>query len=192
MEVENIPLANWRNSPEYKHMVEEFQSLCSNIRRKGFTKFVNTLIEQTDFFDAPASAKFYGNDYGGLLRHSIDVAKGILKFGDVFEPTSALIIGLFHDVCKTNLYVSNVLKDGKISDKVPFKIDDKLPIGHGSKSIFLLQKYGLEMSTQELVCIRWHMLAFDKAYWTEQSYIEKVAPEVKLVHACDLIASYLD
>lgn len=39
-------------------------------------------------------------------------------------------------------------------------VDDQLPIGHGEKSLFILQKY-IDVTDDEALAIRWHMSAFD-------------------------------
>lgn len=39
-------------------------------------------------------------------------------------------------------------------------VDDQLPIGHGEKSIFILQQF-IDLTNEEAMAIRWHMVAFD-------------------------------
>lgn len=50
--------------------------------------------------------------------------------------------------------------DDKPEPKPSYEIDDKLPIGHGEKSIFILAQY-IELKAEEIMAIRWHMAAFD-------------------------------
>lgn len=38
-----------------------------------------------------------------------------------------------------------------------------LPMGHGEKSVFLIQRH-MELSDEEALAIRWHMGAYDEAY----------------------------
>jgi len=45
-------------------------------------------------------------------------------------------------------------------DSPAWKIDDKLPLGHGEKSIFVLQKF-IDLTDDEAMAIRWHMATYD-------------------------------
>ena len=45
-------------------------------------------------------------------------------------------------------------------------IDDTFPIGHGEKSVIMLQNIGLHLSIEEMLAIRYHMGAWDGALLT--------------------------
>lgn len=55
-------------------------------------------------------------------------------------------------------------KNGKNGDKpevtTEYVIEDQLPIGHGEKSMMLINRY-IELTPNEAMAIRWHMVAFD-------------------------------
>lgn len=53
---------------------ERFQELMEQAagERHGYRAFMGWL-EETDFYEAPASTKYHGNESGGLLQHSINV-----------------------------------------------------------------------------------------------------------------------
>lgn len=68
-------------------------------------------------------------------------------------------------------YVGNLidfmLKTYKKGMEIPaytpnYIIEDKLPLGHGEKSLYLIQQY-IELTWDEAVAIRWHMGAWDLA-----------------------------
>jgi hypothetical protein len=44
--------------------------------------------------------------------------------------------------------------------KYAYKYDDQLPLGHGEKSVFLLERH-IALTDEEAVAIRFHMVAFD-------------------------------
>jgi hypothetical protein len=44
--------------------------------------------------------------------------------------------------------------------KVAYSVDDQLPLGHGEKSVFMLQRF-IPLTDEEALAIRWHMTAFD-------------------------------
>jgi hypothetical protein len=63
-------------------------------------------------------------------------------------------------------YVSKVINYKKNGGEKPeytaggYKVEDQLPLGHGEKSVILLQKF-IDLSVDEMLAIRWHMVAFD-------------------------------
>ena len=61
---------------------------------------------------------------------------------------------LLHDVCKANYYHRD--SDG-------WTVRDALPMGHGEKSVYLIQKH-MDLTDEEALAIRWHMGAYDEAY----------------------------
>ena len=141
----------------------------SCITREGADKFLDYLIEKTDFFTAPASTRFHGAYEGGLLEHSLNVYECLCdyikhsrfcsKYGFSFTEESLAIVALLHDVCKTNFYkteLRNVKKDNEWV-KVPFyTIEDTLPYGHGEKSVYILSGF-MKLTREEAFAIRYHM-----------------------------------
>lgn len=55
-------------------------------------------------------------------------------------------------------------KNGAIGDvpkeEIKYQVKDEFPVGHGEKSVFLIQKF-LQLTEEEVAAIRWHMCAFD-------------------------------
>lgn len=92
---------------------------------------------------------------------------------------SLIIMALLHDLCKANFYAEGT-KNQKTydADKVAaadpwqrkhdqagdyiwetvktYQVDDQLPLGHGEKSVMLIQCY-IRLTMQEVMAIRWHM-----------------------------------
>lgn len=133
----------------------EFGRLIDKINRKGNIELKYWLESETDFLNAPASTKYHGSNEGGLLEHSI-IVHSLLeeknkRYNLGLSEETVIICGLLHDVCKTNFYKRN---------GIGYKVDDQFPVGHGEKSVFLLQRF-IELTDQEIAMIRWHMVAFD-------------------------------
>jgi hypothetical protein len=86
-------------------------------------------------------------------------------------PEDSLIIStLLHDICKTCFY-KQVMKYRKDENNqwqsyLGYEIDDSFPIGHGEKSVIMLQDLGLQMTPEEMLTIRYHMGAWDGAMLT--------------------------
>ena len=137
---------------------KEFAELLLSTGREGIE---NVVVElgKLGFFEAPASTKFHLNYPGGLLEHSLNVCKVALQVRDTMvamQPElevklpreSVILASLLHDVCKSDIYKPSVSykknSEGKW-DKIPgFEVDySNLPLGHGEKSVIMLQMWGL-------------------------------------------------
>lgn len=146
-------------------------------------------LEVNGFFTVPASANHHGNYYGGLYDHSYAVAETLEKLtndnGLKWEhERSPYIVGMFHDLCKIDRYVT---KDGIYWEHN----DDYLIDGHGDKSVIYLAEH-MQLTREEILCIRWHMGAFDeKENWKYYSAAVRKYPNVLWTHTADMIASQI-
>lgn len=87
----------------------KFINLVNEINREGSD--IDLLIQQldnSDFFIAPASTKYHGSCEGGLCEHCLNVYNNINILNESFNlninDTSLIIVSLFHDFSKMNLY----------------------------------------------------------------------------------------
>ena len=161
-------------------------------------------LEDHGYFTAPASTKYHGAYEGGLFDHSYAVAQELLTLTDRNNLTwrdrrSPAIVGLFHDICKCDQYVTandeNMLSVdiyGNIVVHPQYKWNDQqLLIGHGDKSIMVLSQL-MSLTEEEIFCIRYHMGAFtDKDEW--QCYTRAVEryPNVLWTHHADMLVSHV-
>ncbi len=142
-----------------------------HIKREGADKFLEYLESKAcDFFTAPASTRFHGSHEGGLVEHSLNVYDCLHQYlerervkavyGLAYSEESIAIAALLHDVCKINFYKAgtrNVKDENGVWQKVPtYEIDDKLPYGHGEKSVYILSGY-MRLTREEAFAIRYHM-----------------------------------
>ena len=78
--------------------------------------------------------------------------------------------------------------------KEPFyKTEDRLPLGHGEKSVIILQSF-IKLTRDEIVAIRWHMGSFDCAvkggdYGMGNAF--ETYPLAVMTHLADMEATYL-
>ena len=151
---------------------KRFEEIFKNkIKREGADKMWEYLTSAaSDFFTSPASARFHGSYEGGLLEHSLNVydclcdyvnrerAKNLYNMN--FSDETLAIVSLLHDVCKINCYkpgFRNVKDETGTWQKVPtFEFDDKMPYGHGEKSVYIINGY-MRLSREEAFAIRYHM-----------------------------------
>ena len=142
----------------------------NNIKREGSEKLLSYLTDGCDFFTAPASARFHSSYAGGLCKHSVNVYECLadyLKRDRVKEmynlnvsDETVAIVSLLHDVCKINTYkpsTRNVKDANGVWHQVPsFSYDDRLPYGHGEKSVYIISGY-MRLTREESFAIRYHM-----------------------------------
>ncbi len=175
-----------------------FIELLKSVDRKGIDRLVEW-IQKTDFFTAPASTRFHGAYEGGLLEHSLNVYDAFIRlFGNNDQPKENVILcTLLHDLCKAEFYTVEMRnrknEQGKW-EQVPFyTIADKFPMGHGEKSIFLIERF-VRLTPNEALAIRWHMGGFDDAVRGgsySQSAAYDACPFAVKLHMADMYASYL-
>ena len=149
---------------------ERFNSLWSTITREGKDNVLEYL-EKSDYFKAPASTQYHSNHEEGLLEHSLNVVYMLQELSDRnalewCDKDSIVIIGLLHDICKTNYYnveYRNAKNENGEWVKVPYyKVEDKMPLGvHGDKSVMMFQHLGIKLTKEEMYCIRYHMGAYE-------------------------------
>lgn len=150
----------------------------SKIERKDELKLYDRFIkmkfwlENTDFFNAPASSKYHDSEKSGLLQHTLNVVN---KLGELYTVSSfelysnsytfasALLVSLVHDWCKIGYYESyirNVKNDqtGQWEQVEAYRIKETTNtcLGHGVSSMFLANKF-FNLTTAEAEAIRWHM-----------------------------------
>ena len=181
-------------------MKEEFKKLLLETKREGIEDVIN-FLEKTDFFTAPASTKFHGAFEGGLLEHSMKVyeileekVKHLPIELEISEDT-VRIVALLHDICKLNFYkvdYRNAKNERGEWEKVPYyTVEDKIPYGHGEKSVMMITEY-MKLTSEEKYAIRWHMgFTEPKEQYTTIGLAYKKYPLALLMFEADLEATYL-
>lgn len=137
------------------------------VQRPGVGQFLDWLVT-TDYFTAPCSTQYHLACAGGLALHSLNVLSLLRSKNDFYElnfPDKTLIVcGLGHDVAKVGFYSLEPRwrKDdrGKWVEKQVYVVKDTLPLGHGERSVIVLQNHML-LTPDEQLSIRWHMGGFD-------------------------------
>ena len=151
---------------------EEFLDIYQTyIHREGAAELLDYLTNKSDFFTAPASARYHGAYVGGLCQHSVNVFRCLEDYlarprvretyGLSYDMESVAVVALLHDLCKVGCYragTRNVKNDATGQwEKVPtFFYEDKLPYGHGEKSVYIISGF-MRLTREEAMAIRWHM-----------------------------------
>lgn len=127
---------------------------------------------------------------------------------------SIIIVSLLHDICKTHFYTTE-LKNQKNYDRavvaaadqrqvkhdsngdfiwetVPaYTVDDKIPYGHGEKSVMMIENY-IILKPIERYAIRWHMgFTEPKESWGTLGQAISKYPVILATMEADMEATYI-
>ena len=191
-----------------KVLEQQFLNIAeTNINRDGIDNLLDYLLEETEFFIAPASRNYHGNYAGGLVEHSINV---FLNLSDIcnylrriyelveFSGESIAIVSLFHDICKADMYKISSKKERNaagIPVDVPCYIYNKdyRAMGHSTESLYTIQKF-MELSKEEWEAIYWHMGGFDLSPYSNNDRLSTCWRNNTLafaLHQADMLAAYV-
>lgn len=183
---------------------ELFRELIAGVKREGIERLID-YIEKSDFFRAPASTKYHGAYEGGLLDHSVNVYNCLMAKKTVpgtiwhelladIPDESIAITALLHDICKTYFYVveyRNRKVDGEWVQVPVYGIDDKIPYGHGEKSVMMIEEY-IKLKPYERYAIRWHMGPYSgQQEWNTLGAAMERFPLVLALYEADMEASHI-
>lgn len=156
------------------------------------------------FFMKPAAINHHGNCTGGLFDHSFTVMQNLVEITESLglkwqNPRSPYIVGMFHDLCKLDDYVDENAMDtvmmgtGSPISKNPkwTHNPDMILKGHGEKSIILLSQF-MTLTEEEIMCIRFHMGAYETDAWNEYNAAIRKYETVLWTHTADMYASKVD
>ena len=198
---------DWIKSEKRMSLIKDYKNeLICNFEQpfEEYFEKVIKLLDGLDFWDCPASTRFHGSEYGGLLKHSLNVlniARHILRIDESLFPfkidkSSLFRAILFHDICKCHCYQPNILKNGSYSQATytgKFKFVSDRGIGyHGDKSVALLLEAGIKLNDEEINYIRWHMGPYTVEGMQTWNKIKSQFPEVEIMSICDQLASALE
>ncbi len=195
---------------QIEHNKNSILYLLKAVKRDGIEDLIRYL-EESDFFTAPASTKYHDSFEGGLVWHTLEVYKKLVKLVDLvgmsdkISKDSLILISLLHDLCKVYTYtktIKNVKHDenGNWDNSKPWKqieayaFNDTLPLGHGEKSVIILQQF-IKLTIEEQLAIRWHMM-FDSPECADfrgkssASEAMNQYPLVLLLHTADMFSMY--
>lgn len=199
-------------TPEQNDIRRSIIALLQRTKRKGIQDLIKYL-DETDFYLAPASTRFHAAYDGGLAYHSLMVCEAALSLYNDFYPQllesrkwlddeikedSVILATLLHDLCKIDTYVPgfrNVKDDttGKWEKVATYTRDPQLAMGHGGKSVYIIQKY-IQISDREAQAIYWHMGAYDISLYMTLDELSKAFESnflAFLLHQADMMTTYV-
>jgi hypothetical protein len=176
---------------------ERIIELLKSTERLGIEKVIG-FLETSDFFTAPGSTKYHACYEGGLADHSLNVYKVFEHKNRIYKlelPADTIIIcGLLHDICKVNFYKKgsrNVKENGQWVAKEVWEVEDTNPLGHGAKSVIMLQQW-ISLTQFEIMAILWHMGAWEgKDNSMPLSNAMNLMPGIVALQTADMESTYL-
>ena len=191
-----------------QNLKQQFLAIVRHdIRRQGIDELVKYL-EQSDFFEAPASTKYHGCYEGGLVQHCVDVYNALhdelaFIFGDnylaVYSEETIAVVSLFHDLCKIGRYKAGTrnVKDPVTKqwheEPTYFYNEESLEMGHGSASLYTVLKF-IKLTDEEAQAILWHMGAYDISNYMNLNGLGSAFEKNTLafaLHRADMLATYI-
>lgn len=177
---------------------ERFINLLSQIKREGIEDLAKWL-EDSDFYDAPASTRFHGAYRGGLLEHSLNVYDELTRLLKAYpeikvSEESKIICSLFHDLCKVNMYETEKRRrnnNGVWETYDAYKVNEKFCYGgHGGKSVYIVQHF-IKLEPFEAAAIQCHMSSWEDGAARAVGDAFSQFPLAWLLHVADEAASFI-
>ena len=167
----------------------------THIKREGSAEFLRWL-KSTDFFTAPGSTRFHDCHAGGLADHSAKVFNELVRLLRAYPEVkvsaeTAAIVTLLHDVCKANCYKTELRnkknEHGQWIQVPVYTFQEDFSFGgHGSKSVYLIQKF-MKLTDEEAVAINCHMGVENGNFAVNDAY--RAFPLAFLVHTADMAST---
>ena len=116
-------------------------------------------LERYGYFLQPASMRHHLAEYGGLMKHSVNMTQRLVALTDELDvkwprSESPYLVGMLHDLVKCRCYkLLNEDEDGK--PKWGY-IQPVYP-GHGACSVAIAAELGIQLVREEVVAITYHM-----------------------------------
>lgn len=154
------------------------------------------------FKKAPASTKYHGAFESGLYEHSQNVTAQLVYLTEQLNlnwerESSPYIVGMFHDLCKIDAYVREK-RLGRLGNGEVMEVEvdnwthneNQILKGHGEKSVMLLSQF-MTLTEEEMLCIRYHMGAYETDAWKQLDLAIKKCPFILYTHLADMHSSKL-
>lgn len=146
-------------------------------------------LKSIGYFDAPASKGHHLALKGGLVTHSVNVTRELLKLTETMgvmwpREESPYLVGMLHDLVKCRCYraMYDAEQDGweYVQPEYP---------GHGIASVMIAAELGIELRPEEIVAITYHMGMFGvgKEYTDEEfnAALARFPQQIIATHCAD-------
>ena len=181
---ESLIKAREERAEKYYKLVANFSHLKS--------ESVLSYLRASDYFTAPSSFKVHGAWVGGNFDHSVKVMEHLLEFTKTEDlkwdrEESPYIIGLFHDLCKSDQRGFKEKSSGGLKIVSLKPSDDR----QSENSIDLIETNIIKLTKQERECILYHMGEYGggEDYKLQMAEAMELDPNITFVQKADTIAA---
>ena len=154
---------------EKYNKIKEFLNASDELsveQKEDLAALLAHLENNTGWLTAPCSTRYHASYEGGLLEHSLNCVNTILKIKRVLAPdikdTSAVIVGLLHDVGKYCAYTQKEPTERQQQFGYPGSItmNKSVPhMNHEDRSLWMISKF-YDLSEEEFASIAFHNVFF--------------------------------
>lgn len=197
---------------------ERFIELLSSIQRDGAdVSGLLSCLQTHNFYTAPASLKYHSSFKGGLCEHSLKTYDTLTKLVETYFPNrysedTLKIVGLLHDIAKSNYYVEEI-KNRKVYSETGSKYDsmgkynwesyvsysinspeNRTLFGTLEENTYYIVSQYIPLTLEEASALVNHCGGVEgssSAANKDLSTIFKKYPLVALLHTADFLSTYL-
>ena len=168
------------------------------LERAGIDSFMEMRLDEIGYFGQPASKGHHLAEYGGLVKHSINVTNRLVKLTETMgvkwpRSESPYLVGMLHDLVKCRCYKFREEVNGKP------KWDFIQPVypGHGACSAAIAAELGIQLIRDEIVAITYHMgnYGVDSGEYTDVEFDNALhwhSQQIIATHMADWWAARVD
>lgn len=153
-------------------------------------------LEKIGYFDAPASCRHHLAEHGGLLKHSVNVTRWLLRLTatmDVRWPRleSPYIVGMLHDVVKCKCYG---FEQGGAYERIVHRVHPYAGHGTASAAIIASELNAILLPAESSAIIH-HMGAFNLSGDSLKDFdnaLDVFPREIIATHTSDMMAAHVE
>ncbi len=180
---------------DFESLKNDYYSLLKKISvRKGVNE-LNTYLEKHGLFKAPASTKYHLCTEGGLVFHSVNVAKLAIELKKILltdiSDESVILCALFHDCHKVTDGFSNttyIKNESNDSEKQPYLWNKNQFSFSGAHKSLLIISHFVELTCDEMQAIAYHDGPYVQAW---EDIASDPYPLTFLIHFADLWSTWV-
>ncbi|MBO7685712.1 MAG: hypothetical protein J6V72_04975 [Kiritimatiellae bacterium] len=156
------------------------------LEKAGIDSLMEQRLDNIGYFRQPASKGHHLAEYGGLMRHSINVTQRLvtltLTLGVSWpRKESPYLVGMLHDLVKCHCYK---FKE-EVDSKPQWEYTQPVYPGHGACSVAIASEIGIKLVKEEIVAITYHM----GMYGVGREYTDKEFDNALRLHGPQVLAT---
>lgn len=172
--------------------------LLSRVKREGIDNLL-AYLDESGFYNCPASQYFHANHPGGLAYHSYNLCKIALAYVKLHKlnisEESVIISAICHDLCKIGNYKLETKwqkdRNNKWESYLTYGNNNISSVQHGPQSALIAARF-IRLTPEEEQAICWHMGAYGQSDADNRAMgnAMKDNPLVLIIQQADMASAY--